>query len=69
MVSLMDEYGKDVERIGKLEGEFDRLNEELDELVLREVWVGLDGGGSRWGVLGGLVNHDRQITGLGVVTL
>lgn len=41
VITLMDEYREDVERIGELEEEFDRLNEELDELVLREVY-GLD---------------------------
>lgn len=38
VVALMDEYEGDVERITELEAKFDRLQDELDEVILREVY-------------------------------
>lgn len=37
VVELMEEYKGDVERIAELEEKFDRLQEELDGVILREV--------------------------------
>lgn len=38
VIELMDEYLRDVERIEEVTAEFDRLCDELDEIVLRDVY-------------------------------
>jgi len=38
VLSLMEEYETDKERIGDLEAEFDQLRNEVDEIILRDVY-------------------------------